>query len=114
MRDMERQAFISALKEGYIESHALDLGKKQLNLEVHVLESAALSVYDVEFRGISHLEFDDQQVGEWERLQLTELWIDAAPESSGSEEWEVSFSLWDLAHVKLRCTTISIDNALVR
>jgi hypothetical protein len=111
---VDRQSFIDALNAGYIDSHLLDLGKKSFRMEVHVLDRAALSVYDVTFHGVSHFNFDDQQVGEWERLQLTEIWIDNAPENSGSEEWEVSFSLWDLAHVKLRCMSITVDEEAIR
>ena len=111
---MERRLFAKSLNEGYIERHTLDLSHQRFAIQVHVLERGVLSVYEVEFAGVSHFQFDDKQVGDWERLQLTQLWIDEAPENSGTEEWAVSFSLWDLAHVTLRCTSISIDGESVR
>ena len=111
---MDRHSLSRLLTAGYIEQHSLDLGKKRLALEVHVLEGSVLSVHEVVFDRLSHLQFDDEQVAEWDRLELTELWIDSGPESSSTEEWEVSFSLWDLAHVNLRCGSIEIDDVQLR
>lgn len=98
---------------GYIEQHALDLRSKTFGLVVHVIVNGVLTIYDVAFEHVSHFMFDDNQVGEWERIQLTELWVDAAPETSASEEWEVTISLWDLAHIRLRCMRVLVDGDLL-
>ena len=111
---MNRDTLAHTLSGGYIERHAFDIEKRLFLMNVHVLENGVLSTYDVRFQGISLFSFTDNQAGEWERIQLTELWIDAKPEESGTEEWEVTMSLWDLAHLKLRCSNITIDDDSLR
>jgi len=107
---MNVQAFRKSIAAGYIERHVLDLTSKSFLLTVHVLSNGILTVYEIGFEHVSHFVFDDNQVGEWERIQLTELWMDAAPETSASEEWEVTISLWDLAHIRLRCMRVLVDD----
>jgi len=111
---VDRHSLSRTLCAGYIEQHLFDLERKLFSITVHVLEDATLSVYDVQFLGVSRFLFEDNQAGEWERLQLTELWLDAAPEASGTEEWEVTLSLWDLAHISVKCTGIVIDGEPLR
>lgn len=111
---MDRKSFIDALSGGYIESYALDLRKCLFTMQVHVLKHGKLTVFDVAFHHVSHFAFDDERTEDWDQLEVTEMWVDSGPESSGSEEWEVMFSMWDLSHIKLRCTSISIDQDAVR
>ena len=111
---MDRRSFIGTLSGGYIEAYSLDLRKRSFAIEVHVLNNETLSVYHVTFHGVSHFAFDDERTEDWDRLELTEMWIDAGPESSQSEEWEVKFSMWDLSHVELHCTSITVDEEAVR
>ena len=79
-----------------------------------MLENGKLSTYDVLFRSVSYFSFADNQAGDWDRLELTDLWVDALPAASSTEEWEVTMSLWDLAQVKVRCSGIALDGEVVR
>lgn len=106
---MNVQTLKKSVAGGYIEQHTLNLTSKSFALVVHVIVNAVLKAYDLTFEHVSHFAFDDNQVGEWERIQLTELWVDAAPETSATEEWEVTISLWDLAHIRLRCMRVLVD-----
>jgi len=111
---VDAETLAKNLSGGYIERHTFDLGAKAFTMNVSVLENAVLSMYAVTFVSVSHFAFVDNQVGEWERLELTQMWIVASPAASGSEEWEVTLSLWDLAQVELRCAAISVDGESVR
>jgi len=103
-----------SLAGGYIESYKFELEEKRIMLRIDVLENGRLSSYDVVFRGVSHFSFDDERVSSWERIELTDLSIDAAPEGSSSEEWLIDLNLWDTAHLTVRCATISINDELLK
>lgn len=44
-----------------------------------------------------------------DRLELTELWVDTVSETSEFDEWSVTISMWDMTHIQLRCSVITID-----
>lgn len=110
---MEPGAVVSNLRGGYIERYSVDLLTKVFAMRVSVLENATLSMYDVTFQNVSQFSFKDTAASEWERLELTDIWVDAAPAASKSEEWEVTLNFWDLAEVELRCARITVDGEVV-
>ena len=85
-------------------------------MTVDVVDGDHLSSYEIRFERVSQLKYDTEQSwrGEDYRLQVTELYLDAAPESSGSEEWQVTISIWDTAHLTIRCSTIIINGEVLR
>lgn len=113
---MERGMLSGSLNGGYIEQYNFDMRRNLLSMQVDVLENDVLSSYDVEFQQVSHFAFETEtRTGTPEdRLELTELWIDAAPETSSSEEWTVTISMWDMTHVTIRCSTITVDGDVLR
>ena len=107
---MRRTEFIEALHGGFIEHYALDLHRNAVMLRVDVLDSGRLSSHEVTFEKVSHFAFDtDSRSDAGDRLQLTELWVDAGPEESATEEWALTISIFDLSHLRLRCSMILID-----
>lgn len=78
-------------------------------MRVDVLENGTLSQYDVTFSGVSQLQFDSESDSTGDRLELTDLWIEMSPENSSTEEWGVLISIWDLTHLRIRCSTITVD-----
>ena len=112
---MDRTKLNDVLNGGYIEEYELDMRRNRFSMRVDVLENGALSSYNVRFEKVSHFQFDTESLSEGgDRLQLTELWIDAPPEKSSSEEWEVTISIFDMSHIRLRCSVISVDDAVLR
>jgi hypothetical protein len=105
---VNREAFISALEGGYLESYSLDLLAKALTVHVEVLDAGVLSEYDVNFTGISFFEFRDEKANRWERIELTEVRIEPR-ERSSTEEWTVWLNFWDAAELSLRCAAVHID-----
>jgi hypothetical protein len=111
---MDRARLAAAVNGGYIDGYELDLRKKVLALRVDVLNETLRS-YDLRFELVSYFQYDtDSRREEDARLQLTELWLDAGPEGSPTEEWEVTISIFDLSHIRLRCSTITIEGKAVR
>lgn len=112
---MKRADLAGTVSGGYIEDYELDLRNKVLMLRVDVLDGDALTSYDLRFQLVSHFEYDTESRSDKEaRLQLTELWLDMTPEASRTEEWEVTISIFDLSHIRLRCSIITIDGEVVR
>jgi hypothetical protein len=113
---MERGMLSGSLNGGYIEQYNFDMRRNLLSMRIDVLENDVLSSYDVEFQQVSHFVFETEtRTGSAEdRLELTELWIDAAPETSSSEEWAVTISMWDMTHITIRCSTITVDGDALR
>lgn len=112
---MDRTSLPRVLSGGYIEEHRLDVGEGIFAFRVEVLNDGVLSSYEVSCQHVSLLEYRDEQRGAiGERVQLTELWIENVPERSSSEEWELLLSLWDLAHVRIRCGSVVIDGVPLR
>ena len=111
---MDRSAFKTSLVGGYIEHYTINLTSKTVELEVHVLERGVLSRYDVLFAEVSYLAFEDAKSNPWERIELSDLWIDYGPEQSRTEEWEVTLSLWDVAKLNIRAAILSIDGERLR
>jgi hypothetical protein len=112
---MQRTDLATTVNGGYIEEYELDIRRKLLTLRVDVLDGDALSSYDLRFELLSHFEYDTESRSDPEaRLQLTELWLDAPPESSPTEEWSITISIYDLAHMRLRCSVISVDGQILK
>lgn len=112
---MQRSDLPATVNGGYIEEYELDLRRELLVLRVDVLDGDRLSSYDLRFELLSHFEYDtESRRGDPEaRLQLTELWLDP-PERSPTEEWGVTISIFDLSHLRLRCSSISVDGEPLR
>ncbi|SRR6266540_3086472 len=108
---MEPAELSHALSGGYVLRYALDLLAKTFSLGVEVLENGVLSHYEIVFRGVSHFALEDQSLGGWERIELTEIMIDKLPQESSTEEWELSMNLWDIAELSVRCQSIEVDGA---
>ena len=108
---MERTFLNGLVEGGYIEAYSLDMQRGTITMRVDVLENDRLSSYDISFERVSRFTYDTEQswFGSDYRLQVTELYVDEAPESSSSEEWQVTISVWDLAHLTIRCSTVLID-----
>jgi hypothetical protein len=112
---MQRADLAVRVNGGYIEAYELDLRRKLLALRVDVLDGDTLSNYDLHFELLSHFEYDTESRSDAEaRLQLTELWLDAPPEGSPTEEWNVTISIFDMSHIRLRCSIISVDGEILR
>lgn len=112
---MDCSTMKESLDAGYIEKYSFDIGKGAFTMRVDVLENDALSSYDVQFEKVSFLSFETESFrGEDSRLELTEIWIETSPETSSSEEWTVLISIWDLTHIRIRCSTIAVDGEMVR
>jgi hypothetical protein len=113
---MERALLAPSLKGGYIEEYQFDMRRNFVSMRVDVLENDVLSRYDLEFHQVSHFSFETEtrKGSADDRLEITELWIDATPEASGSEEWDVTISMWDLSHLRVRCSTIVVDGIVLR
>ncbi|MBA3259837.1 MAG: hypothetical protein H0T68_10295 [Gemmatimonadales bacterium] len=100
---------------GYIEEYELDIRRKLLAMRVDVLDGDTLSSYDLRFELLSHLAYNTESRSDPEaRLQLTELWLDAVPENSPTEEWSITISIYDLSHIRLRCSMISVDGQMLK
>lgn len=113
---MERGTLSKALNGGYIEDYTIDMRRNVVSMRVDVLENGALSSHEMRFEQVSHFTFETEtRTGSGEdRLELTELWIDGTPESSDSEEWSLTISMWDMSHIKLRCSRIIVDGEALR
>jgi hypothetical protein len=113
---MDRTMLSRSLNGGYIEQYDFDMRRNLIAMRVDVLENGALSSYDIRFEQVSRFVFETESRsgGAEDRLELTELRIDAAPEASSSEEWEVTISMWDMTHLTLRCSAITIDGDVLR
>jgi hypothetical protein len=110
---MQRDALSPMLDGGYVREYSLDLLEKSFIMQVDVLDAGRLSSYEVCFLGISALEFRDEAVNRWERIEVTEVRVDESPESSSSEEWAVWINLWDAAQLTVRCATIRVDGEVL-
>jgi len=111
---MDRSSLSKSVNGGYIERYEVDLLRNAVVLRVDVLDEDTLTSYDLRFERLSHFSVDSESVGDKERLELTELWIDSAPESSSSEEWSVIVSIWDITHLRIRCSVIRVDGEPLR
>jgi hypothetical protein len=113
---MERAVLGRSLQGGYIEEYEFDMRRNSVSMRVDVLENDVLSRYDLEFHQVSYFSFETEtrKGSAGDRLEITELWIDATPEASGSEEWELTISMWDLSHLRIRCSTIVVDGMVLR
>ena len=107
---MDRTSLPRILGGGYIEDYRLDLRQASFVFRVGVLNQGTLASYDIECDRVSFFEYRDEELGAvGERLQLTEIWIEKAPEESLTEEWELLISLWDIAHIRIRCGGFLVD-----
>src|SRR5260370_75635 len=106
---MNRSLLNDTLSGGYISRYDFDMGKNLFVLQVDVLENGVLSTHEVRFEKVSRFLFETESPFEGDRLEVTEIWIDAAPEGSSSEEWSIIISIWDLTHLRVRCTSIDVN-----
>ena len=113
---MDRAGVPGQLNGGYIEEYDLDLRRNRMSLSVSVYDEEERAVrYEVAFESISRVCFETTSRREaGDRLQLTEIWVENGPESSGSEEWDILISIFDLSHLRVRCSGVSIDGETVR
>ena len=112
---MDRTMLSKSLNGGYIEEYEFDMRRNLVTMRVDVLENGVLTSYEVRYERVSHFLFDtESSAGDDGRLELTELWIDTAPEASEFEEWSVTISMWDMTHIKLRCSAIIVDGSELR
>jgi len=98
-----------AVSEGIIDSYFFDIKKKALTMHVVMTYAGVQSSYDLEFLQISHLQFDDEGTSEWEKLELTELWVDESPDQSSAKTWAITLNFWDLAQMVFRCGSITVN-----
>lgn len=111
---INRETLSASLNGGYIEEYEFDIQRNLFTMRVDILDHGARSSHDVRFEKISHFAVDSESRRDKERLELTEVWINTPPESSESEEWSITISMWDLTHIHIRCALISIDGATLR
>jgi hypothetical protein len=112
---MERNSLKHALVAGSIEHYELDMRHNRLSMLVHVVENGQLSVYALRFEKVSHFVFETDSKGDaGDRLEITEMWIDAAPEGSPTEEWELTVSVFDLTHLHIRCSSVFVGDEPIR
>ena len=112
---MDRTMLSRSLNGGYIEEYEFDMRRNLVTMHVDVLDNGVLTTHDLRFEKVSHFAFDTESVGsQGDRLELTELWVDTAPETSEFEEWSVTISMWDMTHIGLRCSLITIDGNPIR
>ena len=112
---MQRGRLGEVLSGGYIEDYNLDLRHNSLLLDIGVLDEGERDSYEVVFEKVSHFEFDTESRSDaGDKLQVTEFWVDVGPEQSSSEEWGVAISIFDLSHVRLRCSVIHINGERVK
>lgn len=113
---MDRAMLSRSLNGGYIEQYDFDMRRNRMTMRIDVLENGVLSSHDVRFDQISRFTFETESRsgGTDDRLELTELWIEAAPEASSFEEWSVTISMWDMTHLTLRCSAITVDGEVLR
>lgn len=112
---MNRDSLSHALVGGSIEQYDFDIRRNRLTMRIGVLENGVLSVYAIEFEKVSRFEFETESKSDaGEHLELTEIWIEVAPEASRSEEWEVTVSVFDMTHLHVRCSTIWVDGELLK
>lgn len=112
---MERTALNGLVEGGYIEAYSFDMRAALVTMRVDVLDGERLSTYVIRFERVSRLTYDTEQswFGADYRLQLTELYVDEVPESSSSEEWQVTISMWDTARLTVRCSVILVDEEVL-
>lgn len=109
-----RSEVSEALQGGYIEQYTFDLQRNSIVLRVDVIDAGTLSRYEVVFAKVSRFEFaTDSRSDAGNRLQVTELWVDTAPEGSATEEWTITISIFDMSHLRIRCTSILVDGETV-
>lgn len=103
------------LNGGYIEEYEFDMRRNLVTMRVDVLDNEMFTSHNIRFEKISHFSFDtESRGGDDDRLELTELWVETAPEASQFEEWSITISMWDMTHVSLRCSVIAIDGDVLR
>ncbi len=106
---MHRQELTEALSGGYVQTYSLDLLEKSFSMHIDVLDGETSSSYDLLFDTVRRFTLEDEALSPWERLELTEIVIEHPPEESGTEEWEIWISFWDVAHLSLRCRSVLVD-----
>lgn len=112
---MNRDFLNKVLEGGSIEHYDFDIRRNRFTMRIDVLENESFSVYSLVLEKVSHLEFDTESKSDaGERLELTELWIDASPEASQSEEWEMTISIFDMTHLHVRCSTVLVDGEYLK
>lgn len=112
---MDRASLPRTLGGGYIEDYRLDLRQGSFAFRVDVLNEGVLASYEIACEHVSLFEYRDEELGAvGERLQLTELWIEKVPEESPTEEWELLLSLWDIAHIRIKCGGFLVDREPLR
>lgn len=112
---MNRTELGRALNGGYIEDYDVDMRQNLVSMRVDVLDNGVLSSHDLRFEKLSRFLFETESRSDaGDRLELTELWIERAPEASSSEEWDVTISIFDMSHVRLRCSVIVLDGEVLR
>jgi hypothetical protein len=110
---MESAQLPGLVSGGYISQYLLDLHTGTFSLRVDVANETVIS-YHLQFDKLSHFAVDSERDTDKERLEVTEMWIDATPESSSTEEWSVIISMWDLTHIRLNCARISVNGTWLR
>ena len=112
---MERDELNGMLHGGAMEYFDFDPRQNLLSMHVTVLENGSSTRYQVQFEGISQFEFESEsKKNGGDRLELTELWVDLAPESSKTEEWEITISIYDMTTLRIRCSSLSVNGGYVR
>jgi hypothetical protein len=111
---MDRATLKQAIAGGYIEQYGLDMGKSSFSMRVDVLDNGVLSRYDMRLEGITRFAYESESESTGDRLELTDIWIEMAPEQSGTEEWHILISIWDLTHIRIQCARIVVDDEALR
>lgn len=112
---MERADLNRLLAGGAIEQYEVDLRLNRLAMTIQVLENGVLSRHHLLFERLSHFAYDtESKSNAGDRLEVTELWVDVGPEASATEEWDILISIFDLSHIRVRCSSIAVNGELIR
>lgn len=111
---MDEKRLREMLSGGYIVNPVLDLCENRFAMSVEVLENGTITKYSVAFETLSKFEFTTESRFRGDALEITELWIEATPRDSPSEDWHVLMSIWDLTHLRLACNAIFVDGVALQ
>ncbi len=112
---MQRTELNEVLAGGSVEQYDLDMQRNRLSMLIHVLDNGSLAQHDLLFEKVSCLNYETESKSDaGERLEITEVWVDAGPESSATEEWAIVISIFDYSHLRIRCSSVSVDGEPVR
>lgn len=111
MTTPDRQSLPALLESGFIVESNLSLDDLSFSCTVEVMEHGSVTRYDLVFHHLTYfgLESEAGHREKGDRVELTQLWVEAAPEDSAREDWEIGISSYDLTILRLRSARITVD-----